>query len=606
MMQTIPPPTNTEKRKRRRGAKGREAQGSGIISSSNNTTNTHHEPAKAVALSTPNDDDKVVSLKRKIEQSLALQKPPILHKNVHETVNTCNEKANKKQKVPQQGDPGFLTKTQMRNARKRRAKQRKGQQVADQTESTSKTKKSKKKQQQKQQQHQQQQQQQRKQSNKNALGNNDPSLRYIRDPKSAPLVKKAKAYFAEKEIPFNVYLEKVTGWRTVSKLPVRRADDDDQQSCVIGLFQPGSHAIVKVPDYPSHHPSINKAIRFLQEQCDEMGVEPFNEFDGSGILRYVCINVERSTGKIQLTLVWKSSPYKDDDDKLQEKEDKDILHKFCNRVVSMADTIQLHSLWVHFNAQWKHADNIFDYGSGSSSKDDLWKHIFGPRHIEEVLSFPPSSKMSEKVTLFFPPNVFRQANLDAFTNIVNKIRMYIKNYTQLRQTASSTANNNQLPTCVELYGGVGTIGLNLCDLVSKLVCSDENPHNKACFERSVAMLSSNNRNKCVHIPKNASDVIRQDHVLLNNCEILVVDPPRKGLDEYVTKSIIDASSTGRVNGPKLLVYVSCGFDAFIRDSEMLLSSGKWSIDKAEGHVLFPGADAIETLAFFKRVDYGEE
>ena len=52
--------------------------------------------------------------------------------------------------------------------------------------------------------------------------------------------------------------------------------------------------------------------------------------------------------------------------------------------------------------------------------------------------------------------------------------------------------------------------------------------------------------------------------------------------------------------PKLLTYISCGFDAFQRDADALLDSGKWRIYHAEGHLLFPGSDAIETLAFFAR------
>jgi tRNA/tmRNA/rRNA uracil-C5-methylase (TrmA/RlmC/RlmD family) len=102
---------------------------------------------------------------------------------------------------------------------------------------------------------------------------------------------------------------------------------------------------------------------------------------------------------------------------------------------------------------------------------------------------------------------------------------------------------------------------------------------------------------CTYISKNATDVIKEANVLSKDCEVLIVDPPRKGLDEFVTKSFIDA--TVRIDGPKLLVYVSCGFDAFIRDCDALVGSGKWKLVKAEGHLLFPGADAIETLAFFR-------
>ena len=51
---------------------------------------------------------------------------------------------------------------------------------------------------------------------------------------------------------------------------------------------------------------------------------------------------------------------------------------------------------------------------------------------------------------------------------------------------------------------------------------------------------------------------------------------------------------------KTLVYVSCGFDALKRDAEWLEEKGGWKLVSGEGRVHFPGADAVETLAVFKR------
>lgn len=528
-----------EKQRRRRGAK-----------------------ARAVTDEKVSHDSK--SLKQKIEEAL---KPKGSTHGAHQKKSDAADgKKKKKQKAPKEGEAGYMSKTQIRNARKRRSKQR-IQQIPE-TSGDGDTAGPKKK---------------RKKTKKKNEQNKDPSLKYIKDPKAAPLVKKAEGYFEQKKIPFQVHVSKTSGWRTVSKLPVRRTSGDGNAT-VIGLFKPGSHTIVKVPDCLAHHPSINKTINFLEKECDQFNIEPFNEFDGKGSLRYVCLNVERATGKIQITLVWNASPYKDG----EESEGEDTLNKFANHLVSQADSIQLHSLWVHFNAQSKHADNIFDFGSNSSG-DNLWKHIYGPKHITESLPLP-KCPTPERVDLCFPPNVFRQANLDAFANIVTSIRQYIQSYNEQR-------SEEALPTCVELYGGVGTIGLNLCDLFSKLNSSDENPNNKACFEAACASLSAKVGGNCIYIPKNATDVINEADVLSKDCEILVVDPPRKGLDEFVTNSFIDA--TERTDGPKLLVYVSCGFDAFMRDCDALVNSGKWKLDSAEGHLLFPGADAIETLAFFR-------
>ena len=116
---------------------------------------------------------------------------------------------------------------------------------------------------------------------------------------------------------------------------------------------------------------------------------------------------------------------------------------------------------------------------------------------------------------------------------------------------------------LELYGGVGTIGLNL-DLtkVTDLECSDSNPYNEACFRRSVEGIADEAlRKKLRYTPLGASDMCA-DAEKLKGKEVLIVDPPRKGMDEDVSKAINACDC-------KTLVYVSCGFKAFKRDFEAL-------------------------------------
>jgi hypothetical protein len=53
-------------------------------------------------------------------------------------------------------------------------------------------------------------------------------------------------------------------------------------------------------------------------------------------------------------------------------------------------------------------------------------------------------------------------------------------------------------------------------------------------------------------------------------------------------------------GRQVLMYLSCGLPALLRDAEVLLSSGRWDLVHVKAYVFFPGADAIETLAVFQR------
>jgi len=239
--------------------------------------------------------------------------------------------------------------------------------------------------------------------------------------------------------------------------------------------------------------------------------------------------------------------------------------------------------------------------------------------------------------LCFAPNVFRQANLDAFTNIVQRIRDRIYSFGKQAQKEQMVDPNNEeamaatLPNCLELYGGVGTIGLHVIDLVSRLISSDENPYNQSCFQKSVKALPDEHlRRKVSYIPKKATDVVLinpkggsnssgksrgHDRYHYNasplygneirNADVCIVDPPRKGLDTPVMDALLHGFEGG--GGPKLLIYVSCGFPAFQRDVARLVENDPkeptnrpWTLEHSEGFVLFPGSDALETLAFLVR------
>jgi tRNA/tmRNA/rRNA uracil-C5-methylase (TrmA/RlmC/RlmD family) len=449
------------------------------------------------------------------------------------------------------GDPGFKTATQLRNERKRKKlKQDKLHQASSDLSSST------------------------------ATAAEDPSLKYIADPTSAPIIQHAQQFFSHQHAEFPVQIGPLEGWRTVAKLAVRAQD-----GCLkIGLFVPGSHQLLEVPQCKAHHPRINDAVAVLQKKCRSLHIQSFDDKTGEGSLRHVAISIERKTGKQQLTLVWKGP-----DEQPQE------LQKLCDTLIRVSrnnnEQLALHSLWVHYNSSWKHANAIF-------ARDGIWEKQFGDDGDAIVEILPISDTIS--VPLQFPPQVFRQANLDAFSKIVIKIREWLQ-----QDQTTSTRPSTHKRRCLELYGGVGTIGLHLADLFETIVSSDENPFNKSCFENALRHMQfladgiqvlpeSENSSKTdiSYHSKNASDMVQSG--ALHKADVVVVDPPRKGLDEDVLERLCCDTT------PQSLVYVSCGFEAFTRDFAKLTRDGNWKLDHAQGHVLFPGSDAIETLAFFTR------
>ena len=469
--------------------------------------------------------------------------------------------------------------------------------------------------------------------------------------------------FAEKhQLSYNVKLGPINGWRTVVKMAVRGVVRKDKRgrdvvSTAIGLFKPGSHNVASCTQSTAHHPVINQALQLIDEIRKDVGLNGYIEGTGHSCdddhdetaklaiahncyLKYVLLVLARASRTVQLSLVWNTEPAGD-------AQGEAVLQKFLARLRDRAGgdgSALFHSVWVNYNPSSRYSNAITGRG------EDSWRLVLGERYVSEVVK----TDMRSPPKLLFPPFVFRQANICAFTNIICNVRHWIKDMLSSRQqkeTHSETSKKRKLSApslqspglkCVELYAGVGTIGLNCLDLLAELNCSDENPHNLACFEAARAAIEPEElRARAAYRPQAAGTVALSGG--LRDFDLVLVDPPRKGLDDEVVAALLEyqendisSSSSKHSRGTQLgcgadrqaqdaascsrnnerLIYVSCGFPAFKRDAARLLGQTPlpavtdssqqqvrhWRLVHLEGHILFPGSDHIETLAVFDRLE----
>lgn len=522
----------------------------------------------------------------------------------------------------------------------------------------------------------------------------DPSAQYIRNPRNTPIVKDAMAFASSKGLDYQVSLGPREGWRTVVKMAVRGVVKKNKRGkesivTIIGLFKPGSHNVVPCTESKAHHPSINAALRTIEEARARIDLQGYIE--GSGyeaddndsagkhpncFLKYIILTLARESNRVQLAVVWNTEPN-------THTAGETMLTKFL--LALLGDSISeksaehahtlFHSVWVNYNPSSRYNNAITGRG------EDAWKLLYGERYVQEMVR----TDMKCPPKLLFPPFVFRQANICAFTNIIVNVRYWIKDLIRQRGTGNvllKTAmphvvsqeqhkkrkfgevgagnqhhQQDKIPgvKCVELYAGVGTIGLNCLDLLAELNCSDENPHNLACFEAArLRMLPESCRQRASYRSEGATTVAQSGG--LRGFDLVIVDPPRKGLDEEVLNAllqfdtrVVESTSTMASKAQKQqkqltdgadraagteedlqgvrnnirLIYVSCGFPAFKRDTARLIgppgAKGKggecgsgtghgdggavryWQLVHLEGHILFPGSDHIETLAVFDRI-----
>lgn len=393
-------------------------------------------------------------------------------------------------------------------------------------------------------------------------------------------------------------------WRCRAKLAVQGTSEKP----LIGLYEEGTHNVVDIPLCKAHHPSINIAANLLKQGAFALRVQPYDEDLGTGELRYVQFAVttynsslpaaERYTnGKVQVSLVWNSVCEQSEGfDKLN------ALAKFLWRKGGPRSNSHLfHSIWVNF--QTSSSNTIF----GSR-----WRHLLGERDFWEHIG---------GIDICLDPSSFGQANTQTFNSLLRKLHKYVP-------YGSSV---------IDLYSGAGVIGLSVAYTrkCRSLRCVEINKESKLSFEKSLSRLS---KHIDCDIHWHNTDASIDPLHWLKGSNVVIVDPPKKGLGQSLLDALREVSKYKDSNVPKssiikekeekrpwmlrarestvhmecnidgekaqiwpeCLIYVSCGWESFKKDCLYLLSNSAWHLDKAHAFNFFPGTESLEILAVFKR------
>ena len=346
---------------------------------------------------------------------------------------------------------------------------------------------------------------------------------------------KAKNFFKEwAAIDLVLSIGSVTGWRGRAKLAVRKGKGVP----VIGLFTSGTHEVFSIPHCSAHHPKINEAVACVQQVLDNSVC--YDEKTHRGELRYLQAVVERKSNTVQLTLVINAV-------------DEKRIHFWRLFAHTLFQKGLWHSMWLNihtttsntiFGKEWIHV----------VGKDVVWEEIAGS-------------------AIPFGPAHFGQSNVEMFEQLIVDLRSWIPSGL----------------SAVELYAGVGAIGLCLAQKCKAVLMTEVVGAARPYFELAKKKLEPSIQNKLIYHTLPAE----KSFSFIEEADLLIVDPPRKGLDRAVIESIDGAKNL------QYVAYVSCSWDSFERDCTQLLASG-WRIAQAKSYLFFPGTDHIEILALFTK------
>lgn len=147
--------------------------------------------------------------------------------------------------------------------------------------------------------------------------------------------------------------------------------------------------------------------------------------------------------------------------------------------------------------------------------------------------------------------------------------------------------DDKVDTIVEAYSGIGAISIFLHDKAKQLIGVE-------IIERAVKDSEENaklnNIDNISFICDDAPKAIRR--IAKNkNIDVLVVDPPRTGLDDELLETIIRS----KINK---IIYISCNPATLGKDLSVL--TNKYNIELVRGYDMFPNTAHVETIVLLTR------
>lgn len=324
----------------------------------------------------------------------------------------------------------------------------------------------------------------------------------------------------------------LTHYRNKAQYPVDISDGE----MFAGFYAYKSHRIIPCADCKLQPAEFEKGLEAFAKWIESENITSYNEQTGKGLLRHIYFRKGFATGEVMACAVINA-------DSIPNSE---LLVSLLREKVD-----GLTSVAVNIN---KEKTNVI-LGKETNI-------IWGETYIRDSLLGKD---------FLISPNSFYQVN----HNQCEKLYAKAKDFAGLIGTE----------TVLDLYCGVGTIGLTMAENVKQLVGIEIIPQAiENAKENAKINHITNAQFICADAPKGA-EILKKQGV---NPDIIILDPPRKGCEKSLFDTIEQLS-------PKKIVYVSCDSATLARDLAILKEKG-YETKKVSAVDMFPRTPHVEAVA----------
>lgn len=319
-------------------------------------------------------------------------------------------------------------------------------------------------------------------------------------------------------------------YRNKAQYPVRAGTDKP----TAGFYARRSHEIIECKGCGIQNETSDRIKDAVSEFMHRYNIAPYDETKGTGLVRHIMTREGFKTRETMVVIVinGKDFPYKD---------------KLIQELVEREPSIKS----IYLNINRKNTNIIM-------GEENI--KIYGEDFITEYI---------EDLKFRISPLAFFQVNPVQTEMLYGKALQY----------ADLTGNE----VVYDLYCGTGTISLFLARKAKKVYG----------IEVVADAIRDAVKNAEINGIKNAEFIVGEAETveLTQKADVVVLDPPRKGCDEKLLRTLVDM-------GPKRIVYVSCNPATLARDLNYLAENG-FEVLEVQPVDMFPWTGHVETVALIE-------
>ncbi len=325
-------------------------------------------------------------------------------------------------------------------------------------------------------------------------------------------------------------------YRCKAQYPVSQTKNSKR--ILIGYYKEKTHEVVNIKYCPIQPKIIDEVIDFVR---NNFRLSIYDEKTHKGLLRHVNTRFSKHSNEILLTLVL-------NDEKIEFEKHKKEIEKFSDELCEKF--IDIKGVLVNFNPN-----------KTNKITTDETILIKGRDFIFEKLS-----------------NSIYKIGSNSFFQINPKCAELLFEAAKKLITKKGDI--------LDLYGGVGTIGIYMKDLAKKIILVEENKEATALAKENFELNKISNYEIFETCTKDKiKEFIKENRTFEN----IIIDPPRKGSDSETLDAVSKMTNS--------IIYISCNPMTLKRDSEILIQKG-FRFVSVQPCDMFPYTHHIECVAHF--------